>query len=59
MVVGLWTMRGDVKKAKERVTCADPVQVTTTFKAALGHVGQMAQPVIVAADASRTAASTA
>jgi methylmalonyl-CoA mutase cobalamin-binding subunit len=59
MVVGLWTMRGDVKKAKERVTCAETVQVTTTFKAALEHVGQMAQPVMVAADAARSAAPTA
>jgi predicted PurR-regulated permease PerM len=56
MVVGLWTMRGDVKKAKDRVTCIGTVQVATTFKAALEQVGQMAQPVIVAADAARTAA---
>jgi hypothetical protein len=56
MVVGLWTMRGDVKKAKDRVTCIGTVHVATTFKAALEQVGQMAQPVIVAADAARTAA---
>jgi hypothetical protein len=59
MVVGLWTMRGDLKKAKDRVTCIATVQVATTFKAALEHVGQMAQPVIVAADAARAAAPTA
>jgi predicted PurR-regulated permease PerM len=59
MVVGLWTMKGDVKKAKERVTCAETVHVTTTFSDALEHIGQMAQPAIVAADAARSAATTA
>ena len=49
MVVGLWTMKGDLKKAKDRVTCAGSVQVVSTFTAALEHVGQLAQPVIVAA----------
>jgi predicted PurR-regulated permease PerM len=49
MVVGLWTMKGDLKKAKERVTCAGTVQVTSTFAAALEQVGQMAQPAILAA----------
>jgi predicted PurR-regulated permease PerM len=58
MVVGLWTMKGDLKKAKERVTCVEAVQVTTSFKSALAHIGQMAQPVIVAADAARSAAPT-
>ena len=48
MVIGLWTMKGDLKKAKERVTCIESVQVTTTFKHALEHIGQLAQPVIVA-----------
>ena len=49
MVVGLWTMKGDLKKAKDRVTCAGSVQVVSTFTAALEQVGQLAQPVIVAA----------
>ena len=49
MVVGLWTMKGDLKKAKERVTCIDTVQVSTTFAHALEQVAQLAQPVIVAA----------
>jgi predicted PurR-regulated permease PerM len=49
MVVGLWTMRGDLKKAKERVTCAGTVQMTSNFGQALEQIGQLAQPVIVAA----------
>ena len=47
MVVGLWTARGDLKKAKDRITCSNNVQVTTTLVAALDQIQQMAQPVIV------------
>ena len=50
MVVGLWTMKGDLQKASERVACAGTVQVSSTFADALHRIGQMAQPVIVAAD---------
>ena len=49
MVVGLWTMKGDLTKARERVTCIASVQVSSTFTAGLEQIGQMAQPVIVAA----------
>src|SRR5204862_4895469 len=31
MVVGLWTMKGDLQKASERVACAGTVQVSSTF----------------------------
>ena len=31
MVVGLWTARGDLKKAKDRITCSTNVQVATTL----------------------------
>jgi hypothetical protein len=54
MVVGLWTMRGDLKKARERVTCIATVQVSSTFAAALEQIGQLAQPVIVAAEHARS-----
>jgi methylmalonyl-CoA mutase cobalamin-binding subunit len=47
MVVGLWTARGDLKKAKERITCAQAVQVTTTLVDALEQIQQKAQPIIV------------
>jgi hypothetical protein len=47
MVVGLWTARGDLKKARDRITCSNNVQVTTTLAAALDQIQQMAQPVIV------------
>jgi predicted PurR-regulated permease PerM len=50
MVVGLWTMKGDLKKAKERVTCAGTVQVSSNFALALEQIGQLAQPVIFSTD---------
>lgn len=50
MVVGLWTMKGDLTKAKDRVTCEGAVQVSSTFRDALQQIGQLAQPVILAAD---------
>ena len=47
MAVGLWTIKGDLKKAKERITCAADVQISTTLTAILETIHQMAQPMIV------------
>ena len=47
MAVGLWTIKGDLKKAKERITCAADVQIATTLRAMLEQIHQMAQPIIV------------
>jgi hypothetical protein len=47
MVVGLWTARGDLKKAKDRITCSSNLQVVTTLTTALDQIQQMAQPIIV------------
>ena len=59
MVVGLWTMRGDLNKAKDRVTCIDSVQVARTFAVALEQIAQLAQPVILAAEQGRVAGTAA
>jgi len=62
MVVGLWTAKGDLARAKDRVACEGSVYVTSTFRDALQETGQLAQPVIVAADtaaAQSTAPQTA
>ena len=53
MAVGLWTLKGDLKKAKERITCAAAVQIATTLGDMLDTVHQMAQPMIVRQDAER------
>jgi hypothetical protein len=47
MAVGLWTLKGDLKKAKERITCAAAVQVETTLGGMLDQIHQMVQPIIV------------
>jgi hypothetical protein len=47
LAVGLWTIKGDVKKAKDRITCAADVQVETTLIGMLDAVHQMAQPLIM------------
>ena len=59
MAVGLWTIKGDLKKAKERITCAADVHISTTLAGMLDIVHQMAQPVILAAGVGTAAAGTA
>ena len=50
MVIGLWTMKGDLTKAQDRVTCAGSVQVSANFAQALEQIGQLAQPLIFASE---------
>jgi hypothetical protein len=59
MAVGLWTIKGDLKKAKERITCAADVQIATTLSGMLDVVHQMAQPMMLAGDAANTETRTA
>src|SRR5688572_22528093 len=47
MVVGLWTFRGDMKKAIDRITCAGSVAVLTTLSAALDEIHQQVQPLLI------------
>jgi predicted PurR-regulated permease PerM len=47
MVVGLWTVKGDLKRAKERITCAESVQLATTLSAAMDQVEQLTKPEVV------------
>jgi methanogenic corrinoid protein MtbC1 len=47
MVVGLWTMKGNLEKAKERVTCEGSVRVVSTLGDAIDEVSQLVQPVLV------------
>ena len=53
MVVGLWTTKVDLKKAKDRVACSDSVQMASKLREAMGHIGQLVQPFIVAAEHER------
>lgn len=59
MVVGLWTTKNDLKKVKDRVTCEGTVQLVSKLAQAMEQLGQMAQPVIVAAEERRRRAEAA
>jgi hypothetical protein len=47
MVVGLWTMKGNLEKAKERVTCEGSVRTVSTLGDAIEEITQLVQPVLV------------
>lgn len=47
MVVGLWLVKGDLRKVKQRVSCAEPVPIVTTLEQAQHEIDQLAQPIIV------------
>jgi hypothetical protein len=44
MLVGLWKIDADLKRAKERIAAVRSVQVASTFSQALDLIHQMAQP---------------
>jgi predicted PurR-regulated permease PerM len=41
MVVGLWTARGDIRRAKERIACAESVTVVANIADAVDRLRQM------------------
>jgi predicted PurR-regulated permease PerM len=47
MVVGLWTVRANLERAKERITCEGRVQLVTTLADAMDQIEQLAKPVVV------------
>jgi hypothetical protein len=47
MIVGLWSFRGDLKKATDRITCVGTVSVMTTLKEAMDQIHQQAQPLLI------------
>ena len=47
MVVGLWTIKGNLQRAKERITCVASVQVATTLAEAIDQIEQMAKPILM------------
>jgi predicted PurR-regulated permease PerM len=59
MVVGLWSYKGDMDKAKDRVTCQENVLLATTLAGALDHIEQRAQPYLVAAEVDAPTAGIA
>jgi hypothetical protein len=50
MVVGLWTWKGDLEKAADRITCQTSVTVHTTLHEALDQLEQLTQPLLLPAE---------
>jgi hypothetical protein len=53
MVVGLWTAKGDLVRAKERIVCGEKVAVVSAFSAAMETIRQMMQPLILKTEEER------
>lgn len=47
MVVGLWTARGDLEKAKDRIACSHTVFLVTTLDRAQHEIDQMARAHVI------------
>jgi methylmalonyl-CoA mutase cobalamin-binding subunit len=55
-VVGLWTVKGDLKKARERIVCSEHVKLATSFEQALQQIHELVQPKLLqSAEAARGA----
>jgi hypothetical protein len=52
MVIGLWTARGDLDKARERIACVGTVHLVTAFRDTLNELHQLVQPAILQAATS-------
>jgi hypothetical protein len=48
MVVGLWTAKGDIERAKHRIACAHGVFVVTTLDEAQHEIDQLARAHFIA-----------
>lgn len=55
MVVGLWTVRGDLVKARDRIACSTAVRLCTSLQQALDEVNQLAQPAILKSGSAHSA----
>lgn len=47
MLVGLWTFKSDIRKAKSRIACSDTVHLVTTLDQAQDEIDQLAHSHIV------------
>jgi len=46
MIIGLWLVKGDLKKMRDRITCVADVQVATTLMSMQEMIHQLAQPLV-------------
>jgi hypothetical protein len=47
IAIGLWTFKGDLKRAAVRIACDENVKLTSTLRQAIEEIHQMAQPLLV------------
>jgi hypothetical protein len=47
MTVGLWTAKGDLRKPRKRIACAENVPVVPSLAQMQHEIDQIAQPIIV------------
>ena len=47
VIIGLWTVKGDLSRAKERMTCNDTDSVVNTFADAIHEVEQRVHPLLL------------
>lgn len=52
LLVGLWTVRGDLEPARKRLACSDTIRLSTTLRDALEQIQQLAHSVVTKAGAS-------
>jgi hypothetical protein len=52
MIVGLWSFKGDLKKATDRITCVGTVSVMTTLSEAMDQIHQQVQPMLIRNEAT-------
>jgi hypothetical protein len=58
MAVGLWTYKGDLEKARHRMTCTATVPIETKLRPMLDEIHQLVAPLITAATAAATTTTT-
>ncbi|HEV7298507.1 MAG TPA: AI-2E family transporter [Tepidisphaeraceae bacterium] len=47
MIVGLWSFKGEIAKAKTRIACDESVIIATTLAMTMDHIDQRVQPLLV------------
>jgi predicted PurR-regulated permease PerM len=57
MAVGLWNFRGDLGKARDRITCVASVALVTTLHEMQEQIDQLAQPALLRASTAATESS--
>jgi hypothetical protein len=47
LVIGLWTMKGDLSRARQKIGCGENTEVTTDLEQTLEQITQMSERLIL------------